>query len=711
MFWSIPNFSAASSVDNILDKESFTLNELLDDEELIQECRSLNSRLINFLRDKAQVEQLVQYIVTEAPEGAENKQAFKYPFIACEIFSCEVDAILSALADDEALMDMLFSFLESSHAHNSLLAGYFSKVVVCLMLRKTIPLMKYVQAHDKIFCQLVDLIGITSIMEILVRLVGADDHMYSNYLDVMQWLSESNLLAMIVDKLSPSCSPQVHANAAEVLEAIIRSAPSPLASKLASPSFVARIFGHATEEPLSISALIHALSVCISLLDPRRSASKVLIYSFTSQPLDEPSVQVDIETIHAMLPKLDVLLKLLEVSSDDKILSTTYGELSPPFGKHRLQIVEFIAVLLGTGDEVAENELVNSGAIKTILQLFFQYPFNNFLHIQVETILTACFYSKNSRLIDYLFVDCDILGKFLEADKNPYLPTDSIMLTKPAAGRKSLRAGYIGHITRITNTIAQLGNCNDQIQKHLQENNEWKEFLSNVLHARNEVENVCRWACGRPATMHERARDSDEDDVNDRDFDISTFANNMSQIYRSNSFDNDDADEDTYFDDESAEVVISSLRLGDDNESNLFTNSNWFAFEDEKNIGEPLSSSTLDQMEDINLTNGESDNKENSVEPQNIKTFDIQDKTSAPNGLGQVDEVMNGTSTSGPTEEKEVGKLSSMFEEDAEFVAADTESSKISFDGNNSREIEINSEDEHGKTELNNDRMLLSPVV
>lgn len=39
-----------------------------------------------------------------------------------------------------------------------------------------------------------------------MRLVGADDHVYPNFLDVMQWLAESNLLEMIVDKLSPSVS-------------------------------------------------------------------------------------------------------------------------------------------------------------------------------------------------------------------------------------------------------------------------------------------------------------------------------------------------------------------------------------------------------------------------------------------------------------------------------------------------------------------------
>lgn len=32
------------------------------------------------------------------------------------------------------------------------------------------------------------------------------------------------------------------------------------------------------------------------------------------------------------------LLMLLSVSSDEKILPTTYGELRPPLGKHRLKV-------------------------------------------------------------------------------------------------------------------------------------------------------------------------------------------------------------------------------------------------------------------------------------------------------------------------------------------------------------------------------------
>ncbi|KAK8543461.1 hypothetical protein V6N13_136029 [Hibiscus sabdariffa] len=640
MFWRLTSLSASSPVESILDKENFTLEELLDEEEIIQECKALNSRLINFLRDRAQVEQLLHYIIKEPSEDADSKQTFKFPFIACEIFTCEIDVILKTLIEDEELVNLLFSFVEPNRPHSALTAGYFSKVVICLMLRKTIPLMNYIQTHQDVLCQLVDLIGITSIMEVLIRLVGADDHVYPNFLEVMQWLADSNLLEMIVDKLNPSCPPEVHGNAAETLCAITRNAPSPLASKLSRPSFVARIFGHALEDSHSKYGLVHSLSVCISLLDPKRSAiSSPLMHYFRNQHMYEPPIPVNPETIKAMLPKLGDLLMLLNVSSDEKILPTTYGELRPPLGKHRLKIVEFISVLLRTGNEAAEKELIRSGTIQEVLDLFFEYPFNNALHHHVENIILSCLESKNDAILDHLLHKCDLIGRFLQIDKQPILSADNNLPSLPAAGKCAPRAGNIGHITRISNKLVQLGRSNNSIQAYLQENSEWNEWQANVLQERNAVENVYRWACGRPTSLQDRTRDSDEDDIHDKDYDVAALANNLSQAFKYKIYGNDNKDhgaldrddDDVYFDDESAEVVISSLTLGDD-QGSLFTNSNWFAFQDDGTGNAPIGTSPSEVMHEINL-NGTANGGNSSSDDEVVV-----------GGEDEMDE--NGTSTS-----------------------------------------------------------------
>jgi len=73
-------------------------------------------------------------------------------------------------------------------------------------------------------------------------------------------------------------------------------------------SYVAKIFGHALEDSHSKSGLVHSLSVCTSLLDPRRSAvSSSMFNSYRGQHMFESPVPVSPETIGAMLPKLSKL--------------------------------------------------------------------------------------------------------------------------------------------------------------------------------------------------------------------------------------------------------------------------------------------------------------------------------------------------------------------------------------------------------------------
>ncbi|CAA3013979.1 serine threonine- phosphatase 6 regulatory subunit 3-like [Olea europaea subsp. europaea] len=442
MFWPLARISTTFPVETILDKENFTLEELLAEDEIIQECKAINGRLINFLQERTQVEQLVRYIVEEAPEDAEKQRNFKFPFVACEIFTCEVDIILKALVEDEEIMNLLFSFLDPERPHSTSLAGYFSKVVVCLLLLKTIPLMNYIRDHQDIIRKLIDLIRITSIMEVLIRLIGADEHIYTNDLDSIPWLEDMNVLEMIVDKFSSSDCPGVHANAAETLCAIVLCAPPGLASKISSPSFIGRLFHHALEESRPKSVLVNLLSVCISLLDPKKLMSGTY-YLYHHQMTNGSGISVKPETVEGMLVSLGNILKLLDFSSEDMVLLTTYGKLQPPLGKHRLK-----------------------------------------------------------------------------------------------------------------------------------QNSEWADWYSNVLLKRNAVENVFQWACGRPTTLHDRTRDSDDDDYQYRDYDVATLANNLSQVFRYGVSNNDDIDEvhgslerdyeDVYFDDESAEEVISSLRFGDE---------------------------------------------------------------------------------------------------------------------------------------------------
>ncbi|KAL0689636.1 hypothetical protein Bca4012_089314 [Brassica carinata] len=450
-------------------------------------------------------------------------------------------------------------------------------------------------------------------MEILIRLVGTDDHVYPNHMDVMQWLADSNLLEMVVDKLSPSNFLEVHANAAETLCTIAQNAPSPLATKLSSSR---------------------------------------------GQQIFESPISVNPETIATMVPILGDFVKLLNATSDEKVLPITYGQLRPPLGSHRLKIVEFIAILLKTQSVATGKELASSGAIRRVLDLFFEYPYNNALHHQVESTIVSCLESKNDEIVDHLLHVCDLIGKILKIEKQPilsgenqqilysfigYIDSAFMQPTIPVAGKQAPRVGNIGHISRISNKLVQLSTNNNLIKTSLEEHNEWGEWEANTLHDRNAVENVYRWvceyavsshilglqsqlsSCKRPTALHDRSKDSDDDEVHDRDYDLAGLANNLNH-FRYNMQENNGAgedhcsndrdEEDVYLDDESTEVVISSLKLGEEQNNNLFTNSNWFTFQGDE-LGDNTGTGAIrseEAMEDVSLNETSGNGIENDEE-------------------------------------------------------------------------------------------------
>lgn len=48
------------------------------------------------------------------------------------------------------------------------------------------------------------------------------------------------------------------------------------------------------------------------------------------------------------------------------------------------------------------------------------------------------------------------------------------------------------------------------------------------------------WFCRRPTALQDRHRDSDDDEYQDRDYDVAALANNLSQAFRYGIYSNDD---------------------------------------------------------------------------------------------------------------------------------------------------------------------------
>lgn len=181
--WSLSGISFASPINDILDKSTFTLEDLLEEDELIQEVKSKNDRLIQFLLTPETLNLLIEYIIqppTPELEGIGDDEvktkrdlrAHKYPYMSCEVLCCEVPELLKMLVEEEDYLDKLFSFLSSDTILDHYLSGYFEKILEMLFRRMTVPMMKYLNVGGTdLLTKFLDHIDSYSIMQILQRLL------------------------------------------------------------------------------------------------------------------------------------------------------------------------------------------------------------------------------------------------------------------------------------------------------------------------------------------------------------------------------------------------------------------------------------------------------------------------------------------------------------------------------------------------------------
>lgn len=64
-----------------------------------------------------------------------------------QVLCCEVEAIFSTMLDDPTMTGALFALLEQPRPLDCMLAGYFARVLVCLLMRRSHQLLAYLQVR------------------------------------------------------------------------------------------------------------------------------------------------------------------------------------------------------------------------------------------------------------------------------------------------------------------------------------------------------------------------------------------------------------------------------------------------------------------------------------------------------------------------------------------------------------------------------------
>lgn len=96
-------------------------------------------------------------------------------------------------------------------------------------------------------------------------------------------------------------------------------------------------------------------------------------------------------TVASLVPRLGDITRLLVEPPRKAAVRTTAGVLDPPLGATRLGVARLVATLLATAHPDVNAGLMQHRTIDVLLDLFFKYSLNNFLHREVEQCLSHIF--------------------------------------------------------------------------------------------------------------------------------------------------------------------------------------------------------------------------------------------------------------------------------------------------------------------------------
>ncbi|KAJ7073869.1 SIT4 phosphatase-associated protein-domain-containing protein [Mycena amicta] len=229
MFWRF-GFHNASAIDSLLDKEDISVEAILDEDDLLQECKAQNTRLIDYFQRIDVLQRLLGY-VTGQIEGEPERGQFKYPYVATEVLCSEIWSIVETCVNSqtELLVPFWESVLERSPEDMKMqmvMASHFAKINAVFLSKRPAEMLAFIRDQPSIVERLLQHIETPSFVDLLVRIIQLDEQ--PGGVGVLEWLSSEQLVPRLLALLAPTHDPDMHTVVAELIKGIISMAtPAP----------------------------------------------------------------------------------------------------------------------------------------------------------------------------------------------------------------------------------------------------------------------------------------------------------------------------------------------------------------------------------------------------------------------------------------------------------------------------------------------------
>lgn len=476
MFWQF-NYQS-SEIENLLNREDVTLLLLLNEDDILQECKAQNKRLIDFLAEENNIRSLVDFIVDEPDSNLDPKVQYKLPVRACEILISNIASLNDGLITNNTILIKLLSYIDTTGELNPLQASLFAKLFQ--HLTTACPQQMLEKMDGKFLGLLMSHIATSAIMDTILHIATLDSY--------SQWMIDNEFLEKLINTFSREHSREEVENACWIMIELMKrwrdvTLPPPTSS-------TTHLFAiHIQQE----NTCLRILDLMLESVNEWSIAAGLMFFIHIlnqNQVLSTEIVENEVITegicnaLSARWPQIHQLLIQPPKQSYCPML-TTWGLLRLPVGRVRILIIQLVTMVIKLNMDNLNNQLQQLNTIAIILDLYFEYVWNNLLHAQVEACIHALLNVNNYQAIEQIFSNYKLLQKIMSIFKE---------------NEKGLGVAYFGHLTNISNSLQE----HLQHQQELQQQNElhdqplyktdcnedWKLFVETDLSRINSINNT-----------------------------------------------------------------------------------------------------------------------------------------------------------------------------------------------------------------------------
>ena len=199
----------------------------------------------------------------------------------------------------------------------------------------------------------------------------------------------------------------------------------------------------------------------------------------------------DLNLISPLVGALDQLNQKLKQNDLQDYMNTMKVNWKP-LGEGRLRIAEVISSGLKQDNETLFEKIAESGVLRTVTQLFFDYPWNSIFHCVFDGIVQTTLLNQNPHIVQSLLTNPDLVQRILSTCE---------------ASEARHRPGNLGYVHKLANRLKD-SNIN-AVKEFLASQEQWQGFADGYLSRRNTADQRQLGVISKP----EPSSSSDEPEV------------------------------------------------------------------------------------------------------------------------------------------------------------------------------------------------------